>query len=181
MRKMIELEKYIRDQRDRLDSDSPRDGHEQRFLRKLERQPARKVNFRHMLQIAASIAIILASAIVLIRRDSSGSKIAGQELPASIWEADQYYTTQVSQRYDQIRQFEFTDSEEKAVLMDELNELDAYHQQLINDLEANPGDERVINSLIRHYKIKLEVMDQIIFQLNQFKTETEIKDEKESI
>ncbi len=178
---MIELEKYIREQRDRLDSDSPREGHERRFLRKLDRQPARRVNFRHVMQIAASIAIILASAIVLIRQDRSGSKIAVHEIPASIMEADQYYATQVSQKYDQIRQFEFADSEEKAVLMDELNELDAYHQQLMSDLKANPGDERVINALIRHYKIKLEVMDQIIFQLNQFKTETENKDEKESI
>ena len=178
---MINLEKHIRDQRDLLDSDSPREGHEQRFLQKLESRPVRRVHFRHVLQIAASIAIILASAVVLIQQNRSGSKIAEQEIPAAILEADQYYTTQVSHRYDQIRQFNFDDSEEKVVLLDELKDLDAYHQQLMNDLEANPDDDRVINALVRHYQIRLDVMDQIIYQLNQFKTETENQDEKENV
>ena len=178
---MIDLEKHIRDQRNQLDSDAPREGHEQRFLQKLDSRSVRRVNFRHVLQIAASIAIILASAVVIIRTDKSGSKIAEQEIPASIMEADQYYTTQVNQRYDQIRQFNFDNSEEKAVLLEELQDLDAYHQQLMSDLEANPGDDRVINALIRHYQIKLDVMDQIIYQLNQFNTQTENKNEKENV
>ncbi len=83
--------------------------------------------------------------------------------------------------YDQIREFNFDNTEEKTVLLDELKELDTYQQQLMNDLEANPDDERVINALVRHYQIKLDVMDQIIYQLNQFKTETKNQNENESI
>jgi hypothetical protein len=177
---MIDLEKHIRSQKALLDTDLPREGHEVRFMQKLER-PVRKADFRRTLQIAASIAVILVSSLVLIRQNRSGSKIADQEIPAQILEADQYYATQVSQRYDEIRAFDFEDSEEKTVLLDELKDLDAFHQQLMNDLEANPGDERVINALIRHYQLKLEVMDQIIIQLNQFKSQTENQDEKESV
>jgi len=51
----------------------------------------------------------------------------------------------------------------------------------MGDLEANPDDDRVINALIRHYQVKLEVMDQIIIQLNQIKSETSEKNEHESI
>jgi len=72
-------------------------------------------------------------------------------------------------------------AEEKAVLLDELNDLDAHHHQLMSDLKANPDDGRVINALIRHYQIKLEVMDQIIIQLNQIKSETSENYENESI
>ena len=53
-------------------------------------------------------------------------------------------------------------------------------QQLMKDLEANPNDERVVNALIRHYQLKLEVMDQIITQLNQVKSEISENYEKES-
>ena len=164
-----------------LDSDIPKKGHEQRFLQKLDSRPVRRLSLRHYLQIAASIAIILASGVVLIRKGGSGDKIAEYEIPASVMEADQYYATQVSEKYDQIQQFDFSTPEEKALLLDELKELDSYHQQLMMDLEANPGDDRVINAMIRHYKIKLEVMDQIIHQLNQLKTETEDQNEKESV
>ena len=50
-------------------------------------------------------------------------------------------------------------------------DLESYHQQLMKDLEANPDDDRVVSALIRHYQLKLEVMDQIITQLNQVKSE----------
>jgi hypothetical protein len=178
---MLDIEKLVHEKRMLLDTDLPGEGHEERFRHKLGRVPVRRVHVRHLLQVAASVAVILASTMVIIQQNKSGSKIAVQEIPPSLMEADQYYSLQVSQRYDQISQFDFQNEAEKAVLLDELNDLDAYHQQLINDLKANPDDEMVFNALIRHYQIKLEVMDQIIYQLNQLKTETEKKDEKESV
>jgi hypothetical protein len=178
---MIDLEKHIKEQRLLLDVDAPAEGHEDRFRIMLEQRPARRVNFRHVLQVAASIAVILTSAVVLIRSNRSGDKIAEYEIPASVMEADQYYSTQVDNRVDQIKQFDFNDADEKMVLLEELEELDIYQQLLMNDLESNPGDERVINALIKHYQVKLEVMDQIIYQLNQLKTETNSKHEKKSV
>ncbi len=178
---MIDLEKLIKEQRLLLDADSPREGHEYRFRQKLVFQPVRRVNFRHGLQIAASIAVILASALMIIRSNKSGDKVAVYEIPASVIEADQYYSTQVEYKVDQIRQFDFNNPEEKTVLLNELEELDTYQHQLMKDLEANPDDERVINALINHYQVKLDVMDQIIYQLNQLKTETDKKNEKERV
>jgi len=179
---MDELEKYIGERRNELDLDSPREGHEARFLKRLEK-PVRKMPFRHVIQIAASVAIILASSVVLIRRDDSGSRVPpdSAKAAATVSEAEIYYARQVDQKFDVIRSFSFDEEEEKNVLLDELKDLDALHEQLLNDLEANPGDERVINALIRHYQIKLEVMDQIIIQLNQLGTETENQNENESI
>lgn len=185
MMTMSNIEKQIREQRLQLDSDRPREGHEDRFRQKLERlpkqAPVRKIRFRHVLQVAASLAIILSSAILLVRKDQNAGKLAKQEIPEAIVEANVYFTSQVDARYDEIKEFEFTDKEEKDLLLEELQDLENHHQQLMKDLEANPGDERVINALIRHYQLKLEVMDQIITQLNQVKSEISEKDEHESI
>lgn len=178
---MTDFEKHIKEKRLLLDTDHPREGHEKRFMQKLERQPVRRLNIRHVLQVAASLAIILASGIVIVNLDKSGDKMAQKEVPAAIMEADLYFTSQVNARYDQISEFSFDDSEEKAILLNELNDLDAHHHQLMSDLEANPDDGRVINALIRHYQIKLEVMDQIIIQLNQIKLETSENHENASI
>ena len=182
---MTDIEKQIKEQRLLLDSDRPREGHEERFMQKLEMLPkgrqVRRIRFRHAIQVAASVAIILTSAILLVRKDKSGSKVAQQEIPAAVVEADFYYTSQVDARYNEIKDFDFDDAEEKAVLLDELKDLENYHQKLMKDLEANPDDDRVVSSLIRHYQLKLEVMDQIITQLNQIKSETSENYEKESI
>jgi len=178
---MVDFEKHIKEQRLLLDTDHPREGHEKRFKQKLERQPVRRLNIRHVLQVAASLAIILASGIVIVNLDRSGNRMAQKEVPAAIMEADLYFTSEVNARYDQIREFSFDDSEEKAILLNELDDLDVHHHQLMSDLEANPDDGRVINALIRHYQIKLEVMDQIIIQLNQIKSETSENYENASI
>ena len=182
---MNDIEKQIKEQRLLLDSDHPRKGHEERFLQKLERLPAgrpvHRIRFRHAIQVAASVAIILTSAILLVKQDKSGSKVAQQEIPEAVMEADVYYASQVDARYNEIRDFDFDDAEEKALLLVELKDLESYHQQLMKDLEANPDDERVVSALIRHYQLKLEVMDQIITQLNQVKSEISENHEKESI
>jgi hypothetical protein len=182
---MTNIEKQIKEQRLLLDSDRPREGHEERFLQKLERLPKQdpvpRIRFRHAIQVAASVAIILTSAILLIRTDRGGNKLAEQEIPESLMEADFYYASQVDARFKEIKDFKFTDEEEKDLLLTELKDLEIYHQQLMEDLEANPGDERVVNALIRHYQLKLEVMDQIIEQLNQVKSEISENYEKESI
>jgi len=178
---MSKLERYMKEHRLLFDSDAPVKGHEERFLQKLQRKPAGGVKFRHALQVAASVAVILASAFVLIRQNRSGDRTAETGIPQAVQEADIYFTSEVDARYDRIREFSFENSEEKTLLLDELKELDAHHQQLISDMKANPDDERIINALIRHYQIKLEVMDQIIEQLNQIKSETFENHENESV
>jgi hypothetical protein len=130
--------------------------------------------------VAASLAIILTSAVLLIRQ-SGGNELAAGEIPEAVLEADYYYASQVDVKYEEISQFKFENDEEKTVLLNELKDLESYHQQLMEDLEANPDDDRVINALIRHYQMKLEVMDQIIIQLNQVKSEISENYEKESI
>ncbi len=168
---MNDLEKYIREHRLRFETDQPPSGHFERFGEKLGRKSGRSVRIRHMLQVAASVAVILASAFVIITRDRSGSKVADQQIPEVVMEADLYYAERLHAKYEQIREFSFEQPEEKALLLDELEDLDAHHQQLMSDLKANPDDERVLNALIRHYQMKLEVMDQIINQLQQLKNE----------
>lgn len=181
---MTDFEKHIKEQRMQLDSDRPREGHEERFLQKLDRlpdAPVRRIRFRHALQVAASLAIILTSAVVLLRQLGSEDQMAAKEIAPAVMEADYYYASQVDAKYDQISEFSFENEEEKTVLLNELKGLESYHQQLMDDLEANPDDDRVINALIRHYQVKLEVMDQIIIQLNQVKSETSENHENANI
>ncbi|HER09038.1 MAG TPA: hypothetical protein ENO20_09030 [Bacteroides sp.] len=178
---MGDLEKYIREHRQLFDTDQTPSGHDKRFREKLERKPGRKILFRHWLQVAASVAVILASAFVIMTRDRSGSKVADREIPGVVREADHYYAARLNAKYEQIRGFSFQDPEEKAILLDEIEELDAHHQQLMNDLEANPDDERVINALIRHYQLKLEVIDQVINQLKQLNMEKSKNHESEDV
>ena len=51
--------------------------------------------------------------------------------------------------------------------MVELEEMDRLFHSLQKDFQSNPTDQRVINAMISHYQLKLEVMSQIIRQLEE--------------
>jgi len=166
---MSDLEKYITKMRGALDSDEPGSGHLKRFSKKLkaQQQPVRRMNFRHALQIAASIAIIMASGIVIVKSGKGGSKMAANPASEEFRQTNNFYASQVNARYEDIAALPFNSGEEKEMLLEELSEMDGYYQELLKELNANPGDERAMNALIQHYQLKLQVMDQILEQLIQ--------------
>ena len=181
---MSDLEKYITKMRDALDNEEPDTGHSRRFskkLKQLEERPARTVNFRHALQIAASVAIILASGIVIVKSSKGSSKMAANPAVEEFQRAQNFYATQVNDRYEDIAAIPFNNDKEKEMLLDELAEMDTYYRELLLELNANPGDERAMNALIQHYQLKIQVMDQIIEQLVQLRNNNKQENEKSSI
>jgi hypothetical protein len=82
-------------------------------------------------------------------------------------EAESYYTSLIQDKYQEIDRLDMDDPKQKEMLMTELEEMDRLFQSLQKDLQANPRDERVINAMISHYQLKLEVMSQIIKQLEK--------------
>lgn len=167
---MSDLEKYMIENREEFNSEEPGEGHFDRFSKRLKeaKRPVRKVRFRHVLQIAASMAILLSSGIVIVKSSKGKTKMAVVEVPGQYQETQNYYIHQVNSRYSEIETLNFSEDEEKEMLLEELREMDVYYQELLSDLNANPGDERVISALIRHYQMKMYVMDQIIEQLKEF-------------
>lgn len=180
---MSDLEKYILEMRDKIDTDEPDSGHMKRFSKKLnaDSRKIRKLNFRHGLQIAASIAIIMASGIVIVKSSKGSGKVAATPIVKEFQAANNYYIQQVNDKYEDIQSTTFDSKEEKELLIKELSEMDTYYQDLLKELNANPGDEQAMNALIQHYQIKLEVMDQILEQLRQLKTNNNQYNEKASI
>jgi len=168
---MSDLEKYLIEMRDALNTEEPSTGHMKRFSRKLQGQgtAVRRINFRHALQIAASVAIIMASGIVIVKSSKGGNKVALNPQYQEFKEATNFYAQQVNDKYQDISSFQFESGTEKEILLRELSEMDNYYKELLEELNANPGDETAMNALIQHYQIKLSVMDQIIGQLIQIK------------
>ncbi|MFC2090095.1 hypothetical protein ACFLT1_04900 [Bacteroidota bacterium] len=178
---MSDLEKYMVENRSEFSSDEPGRGHMNRFNKKLGKKTSitRSLNIRHTLQIAASIAVILASGIVIVKSSKGSTKVADNPVIEEFQEAKTYYATQVNTRYEDIADFQFTSAEEKKILLEELTVMDTYYKELLQELDVNPGDERAMNALIQHYRIKIEVMDQIIEQLIEVKN-SNIKQNEET-
>ncbi len=171
---MDPIDVLIKKNRDYFDQEEPFEGHFERFQKKLEADNAGKIQFpyRDILKIAAVVVLVVLSALWVYEQLGPGqpgenSYPLAEEAP-EYKEVEIYYMSTINEKYDQIKSVDFNDPRQKEILLKELKEMDSIYHNLQKDLQMNPGDERVINALIKHYRIKLEVMSKILDQLKEY-------------
>jgi len=166
---MESLKKYIRHNRDSFDEKEPLEGHFDRFRQKMEtRKPTRKVNL-FMVGAAAAIAgLILTGSLSLIYNNSSLSSYNKSELSLSslspeLKEVENYYQSQINDRYSQINTLKDKSSPEvKAEINKTFNDMDLGYYLLKKDLSKSPKQERIVSAIIEQYQTRIEMLDQIL-------------------
>jgi len=168
---MDNLDKIIKNNRQSFDSLEPSEGHFDRFEQKLSElnQKKKTFTFGYMLKAAAITLLIVLSGLWVFEnvQQRTNRGIALSEISPEYGEVEMYYTHLVSEKYGEINQCESLDSLQKQIMLYELTEMDSIYENLKKDLSANPNDKRVINAMIQHYQLKVEVMNQILNQLHQ--------------
>ncbi|KPL14722.1 MAG: hypothetical protein AMS23_10690 [Bacteroides sp. SM1_62] len=170
---MNNLEKHIIASRQKFDSQEPSSGHMERFEQKLLRRQTRSLFARIPYAVkAAAVLLLVALSSILIYEQAriyyqNQRVISLRDISQEFGEAEFYYTTLIHSKYQEIDRLDIDDPKQKEVLMSELDEMDKLFHSLQKDFQANPTDERVINAMISHYQLKLEIMSQIIKQLEE--------------
>lgn len=173
---MKDLEKIVNENRLVFDSFEPDEGHFERFeqkLSQLHKSKNKTFTLGFMLKAAVITLLIVLSGLWIydntFTTPSLKKGIALREISPEYSEVEMYYTKLINQKYNEINDFSFIDSKQKKMLMYELNEMDSIYENLKKDITLNPNDDRVINAMIQHYQLKVEVMNQILRQLQQVK------------
>jgi hypothetical protein len=171
---MKNLDKIIQENKSLFDSQEPSTGHFDRFEEQLMsfHKTKNTFSFSYLLKAAAIAILVVLSGLWVfdnINNRPINNGIALREVSPEYSEVEMYYTQLVNQKYNELNQFQFIDTTQKNMLMKELTEMDNMYEILKKDLTTNPNDERVINAMIKHYQLKVEVMNQIVNQLQQAK------------
>ncbi|HKK59827.1 MAG TPA: hypothetical protein VJ937_10130 [Salinivirga sp.] len=171
---MSNIEEYIKKNRAAFDSEEPRAGHEARFLAKLPRQKNRTVIYLRYAAAAAVIAFLVTLSGLYIHDNWIAEPT--QKLPTladagpKYAEAEAYFVSTIQHQRNTIDKLSGDNMQvEKAQMEKDLKEMDKLYKQLQKDLDANPGDPRVINAMIKHYQTRINVMKQIVEQLQEAK------------
>lgn len=177
---MDNLKNIIDNNRAQFDNFEPENGHFERFQQKIKKGKDRKKSIIYpALRIAAvALIIILAGMLIFTRSLIHDIKLQATSANSELKEVQVYYTNLTNQKYNEIRSLDLPDNEQKKMLMDELKQMDNVYQVLMKDLKTNPNDERIINALIQHYQLKLDVMNQILNQLYNVKSSKSKKSKK---
>ena len=180
--KQDKLEQFVIENRDGFDVYEPSDELWDRI-----QKPSPKViqlKWRTIaVRVAAVVVIFIASYFFHDMMQSDNSNQIAQQQPEMedqqleqvqvLMEAEVFYSSQINNTKDEIFRLSGNDQE----LIDDINldmvELDEVFQELKDDLKDNSDNEEVIEAMIQNYRIKLQVLDEILKQLNKTKNTNE--------
>jgi hypothetical protein len=143
-----------------------------------------KLNWKTIaVRVAAVVVIFIASYFFHDMMQSENTNQIAQQQPEMedqqmeqvqmLMEAEVFYSSQINTAQDEI----FRLSGNNKDLMEDINldmlELDEIFKELKNDLKDNSDNEEVIEAMIQNYRIKLQVLEEILMQLNKTKNQEE--------
>ena len=135
------------------------------------------------LRIAAAVAMIFAGStagIYFLTGDKAEAE-RSSGLYQEIMESEQYYSRMVSDRYDELQPFLLSNPAAKQMLMDDMEELDEVYLELKDDLKDNASNPEVIEAMILNYRVKLEILEDLLIQLKEKENQDYEKDESVSL
>jgi len=171
---MQNLENKIMNNRPEFDHDEPGDGHFERFTEKLRSaNMERRFYIPYYLKIAVVLLFVSISSIAiyeLIRpaQWGAGGYTIGRLSP-EYREVEDFFIHTINTKYDMLESLNNEDNEQTKMIRDELKEMDVVFQNLSKELQHDPNNERLINAMIQHYQMKLEILNSIISQLEEIK------------
>lgn len=196
---MADIEKIIKNNRAALDSDEPADGHFERFEEKLKSFHKEKVDsetkvtplfYRSWMKIAVAVVILIGFGFILfnIGYHNGSNRLASDNneimLSPELEQVEFYYSSMADERLADIDDL-VSDSLEtmkiKEMVHIELSELKHNYGELLEEYKKNPDDERIIDAIINNYRIRADILDNIINKLNELKNPENENEENESI
>jgi hypothetical protein len=178
---MSQLEKYIINHRDEFDTGEPHPGHFTRFEDLLAAQTVVKQtrSIRPMLlKIAALIVIMITVSVFVFDLATSeigdwyAGKGKGDQLPPEIREAVQYYDNQADAQIAALHQLAANHPGAGALsasAVKEIQNLDATTDELKQTLATNPGNEQILDAIVRNQRMKETMLNNIIKQITHTK------------
>ncbi len=170
---MDELRDFIQQNKGLFDDKQPIRGHEQRFLQKLEQQNNKRDLFtvKSFLKVAVVSLLFILSGLYVKDKlfTAMYNTTAEMIVPENeeLKEAEQYYQAQINTQITMISNNNRLSEEQQQMLENEMKTIDNLTKQLQKDLKAMPNDPRIIQAIIQHYKIKLQVLNRIVNDLNK--------------
>lgn len=181
------LEQFVKDNAEGFDILNPPDLAWEVIEKQLpsQRKPVVKRLWPYAWKAAAAVLIFAAAWMLNDLRDfsrsSDGSSLAKKEInPAldNLSDAEAYYTSQISSRQAELAAYARQHPEILEDLKTEFSEMDRKKADLKADLTESNADEKVIEAIILSYRVKIEILDEMLTALK--KAEGESMDDDQS-
>lgn len=179
---MDNLEEHIRKHREDLDRYYPSADTWKRIDKKLRKDKRRN---HQWISIAAMVAVIFGTALLLFRpvyRWSDDKKSNDNEISKynpQLKETEIYYNNLVNSLYKEASPMLTDNPEIRKELYSDMSHLDSICIELKKDLKDNISNQEVMEALIQNYRIKIQILEDMVGVLKENKNTTEKKESHE--
>lgn len=120
--------------------------------------PPKRKHKGWLMGIAASIAVILISSILMVSNTSTSA-------PNEVAEMEGFYQEAINQKITLVK-----DQLKDDRILNDLEAMDAAFSELKSDLDENVDNEEVVMAMMDNYKLKLQILEEILTELEKEKS-----------
>jgi hypothetical protein len=181
---MDKLEEHIRKNRLDLDRYNPSSGSWKKIRREIKKE---KSPMRKWLSIAAMFVVILGTSLVLLK---NGAFWSGKGLSKNgdttetiqdtqLKETEIYYNNLVNSIYTEAKPLLTSNPEIQKELVTDISHIDSICLDIKKDLKDNVANQEVIEALIQNYRIKIQLLEDMLTILKENENNPEKKQNHE--
>ncbi len=169
------LEKYILDHREQFDDQEPDPAVWDRIGTR--KAPVFRINWKDAAWKAAAVAAIFVASYFfhdyMASRNQTPEKLFGKNMEDAspmareLMEAEAYYSSMISQKQEEIFRLTTSNPDIRHEIDMEMVDLDRVYSELREDLKDNAHNEEVIEAMIQNYRLKLDILEEMLYQLKQ--------------
>ena len=171
-----DLEKYLFEQREAMDVESPDDALIWEGIRKgIQEADKRSDRKRLLIRIRniAAVAIILVSVgymvFDLMGEGRMGKELSLADIDSELGVREKEYRTLVNLKFEEAGSFNHVDNLIISELLEEIQKLDTIYEQTLKDLNELGYNEQVIHTIFDTYEKKIYLLELIILENNKIK------------
>ena len=141
------------------------------------------------LRVAAGVVIFISLLGVFkyqqSNKENGDQRTAMQDFKVpELMKAEAFYTSQVNSKLSEIKLKAINNPEVLGGIKRDFQELDSLYAGMKQDLSDDVANKEVINAMVQNYKMKLDVLEEILLQLNRKNQKNQTKEgdnEKKSV
>jgi hypothetical protein len=136
------------------------------------------------LRVAAAVAMIFAGStagLYFLTGEKGERDPYRSELYQEMTDTEQYYNRMVSDRFEELKPFLTSNPAASEMLSSDMEELDQAYKELKEDLKDNASNPEVVEAMILNYRVKLEILEDLLNQLKEKENQNAKKDESYSL
>ena len=158
-----------------FDLHEPHSGHLERFERKLNRTKKTNKTSWKWLSAAASVVLVLG---FWLGSSHQKQQLELADISPKMEEVQNYFVTTINQELKTVEKNRNLETEtiiEEA--LEELEELEDNYKSFISELNSEGNTRKIINSMIKNYQQRLQILENVLIQIEQIKNPNPLNNE----